>query len=97
MIKWTTPTIMCHIPSDLIFDYAILTLKQNTYVIEKTVQFEEVQEGCFPVYFTQEETGGFQRNVKVEAQLNLMKDDVRLATRVVDLMISKNLHDEVIE
>lgn len=96
MIKWTTPTLKCTIPSELIFDYILLTIKQGNTKIEKTIQSSEVSEGEFNVTFTQEETGQLSKG-KVEVQLNLMNGITRLATSIVELELTKNLHDEVIE
>lgn len=96
MIKWTTPTLKCTIPSDLVFDYILLTLKQGNTVIEKEIQSSEVEEGVFNVFFTQEETGQLAKG-RVEAQLNIMNGNTRLATNIVELMLNKNLHDEVID
>lgn len=95
MIKWTTPTITCTIPSNLEFEYIILTLKQNDIVINKTIQSEEVQYGKFDVTFTQEETGQFSTLFGIEAQLNIVNGEQRLATQIEILSMSKNLLNEV--
>jgi len=97
MIPWTTPSLNCKIPKDLIFDYLIITFLQSNIKIEKTVDFSQVKDGCFTVNFTQEETGKFKKNSCVEAQINFMCDDVvRMGTEIVTLKVCRNLHDEVI-
>lgn len=96
MIKWTTPTLKCTIPNDLQLDYVLLTLKQNSIAIEKRIEAANITDGVFEVYFTQEETGQFYKNMSIEAQLNIMHGETRLATNIVQLKITENLHDEVI-
>ena len=95
MVKWTTPTLRCNIPAEIEFDYIILTLLQGNTKIEKTIT--EVVDNSFDVFFTQEETSQFSTYKPVQAQLNLMKGGTRLATNIVDLDVSINLHDEYIE
>ncbi len=98
MIKWTTPTLCCSIPNDITFDYLLLTLKQGSILIEKTIDKGQVDEdGNFSVVLTQEETGSFDRFNKIEAQLNIIFEDTRMATNIVDIQFTQNLHDEVIE
>lgn len=104
MIKWTTPTLRCYIDEGLTFDYLIFTLKSNTSLVEKTFQFDEIQKetiegenvAYFDVTLEQEETGGIVGS-NCEAQLNIMSGDSRLATNIIQLSVSKNLHNEVIE
>lgn len=96
MIKWTTPTLKCTIPSDLQLDYVLLTLKQNNTAIEKRIESSEITDGVFEVYFEQEETGQFLKNSLIKAQLNIMYGETRLATNIVELKIVENLHDEVL-
>ena len=96
MIKWTTPTLKCTIPSDLQLDYVLLTLKQNNTAIEKRIESSEITDGVFEVYFEQEETGQFLKNSLIKAQLNIMHGETRLATNIVELKIVENLHDEVL-
>lgn len=97
MIKWTTPTLICSIPTNLEFDYIILTLKQNEVVLNKRIEKEEVNLGRFEVQFTQEETAMFDVLFNVEAQLNIINGHNRLSTNIETLLITKNLYDEVIE
>ena len=97
MIKWTTPNLKITIPSDIEFDYLLLTLKQGNNLIEKRVESNEIEDGTFLVNYTQEETGSLIRNSKIQAQINFMAGDTRMATNIVELMITENLHDEVIE
>lgn len=96
MIKWTTPSIKCTIPDGLEFDYILLTIKQGEYVIEKNIDAESVVDNSFVVFFTQEETSGFQLFTPIEAQLNVMRQGVRIATNIDTLRIEKNLHDDYI-
>lgn len=95
MIKYTTPTLKCTIP-DIDFDDILLTLSQGNTILEKIIEKESVVDNQFDVYLTQEETGMFRVNQDIEAQLNIFKDEDRLATNIVKIKITKNLHDEVI-
>ena len=95
MIKWTTPTLKCTIPSGIEFDYILLTLMQDDVVIEKKV--DTVVDDTFEVFFTQEETSRFSLYKSVQAQLNIINGGIRMATNIVELGISKNLHDSIIE
>jgi hypothetical protein len=95
MIKWTTPTLKCTIPEGIEFDYILLTLMQDDVVVEKTIT--DVVDNTFEVFFTQEETSLFKLFKKIEAQLNIINGEVRMATNIVELGITKNLHDSLIE
>lgn len=97
MIKWTTPTIKCTIPDGLDFDFILFTLKQGDYLIEKNIYPEQVEDNAFSVFFTQEETSRFQLYTQIEAQLNVMKNGVRIATNISSLCIERNLHDDYID
>lgn len=97
MIKWTTPTLKCNIPEGLEFDYILLTLKQGKIVIEKTIEKESVIDNAFSVFFSQDETSLFAESIIINAQLNIMYGNTRQATNIVDLKITRNLHDEYIE
>lgn len=96
MIKWTTPTLKCTIPSDLEVDYVILSLRQDNVLLEKTIDKAEIENGVFYVTYSQIGTGRFNHDKKVEAQLNIMNGDTRIATNIIELKITKNLHPEVI-
>lgn len=96
MIKWTTPTIKCTIPNDLIFEYIILTLRQSNIKVEKRVNFEDVTDGVFYAHFEQKDTSKFNKEYKVKAQLNIMHGDTRLATNIIELKMGENLHDELL-
>lgn len=96
MIKWTTPTLKCNIPEGIEFDYIILTLKQYGTLLEKTIQYSEVVDNSFSVTFTQEETTMFQLNQGIDCQLNIIEGNIRKATNITTLRITRNLHDEVI-
>lgn len=96
MIKWTTPSLKCTIPKEVVFDYILLTLVQGNITLEKTIQSGDVTDGEFIVTFTQEETGQFNFNLAVNAQLNIINGEQRLATNIVQMQVSKNLHNEVI-
>lgn len=97
MIKWTTPSLKCTIPEGIDFDYILMTLTQGNIVLEKTINASDVVDNSFTVFFTQEETGSFKTDIKVRCQLNLMYGSTRLATNIVDLSITQNLHNEVID
>lgn len=99
MIKWTTPTLTCSIPEGVDCDYVILTIRQGSVAIEKTVMAADITNGQFSVTFTQSETGQLDAGSIgscVEAQLNIIKDDTRAATNIVQMEICKNLHDQSI-
>lgn len=96
MIKWTTPRVKCTIPEDLPLDYVLLTLKQNSLVMEKTIPAEEITDGIFYVVFTQEETSRFNIGFPIEVQVNIMSGSTRLASRILQVTATNNLHDEVI-
>lgn len=96
MIRWTTPTLTCSMPDGITCDYVILTIRQGDLLIEKTIQSSEITEDVFSVTLTQSETGSLIAHLPCEAQLNIVKDDVRLATNVVELEIDINLHNEAI-
>lgn len=98
MIKWTTPTLKCTIPNDLTFEYLIITFLQNTKkIIEKRIDYSDVTDGSFEITLSQEETGMFYKDVAIEVQLNIMQGETRMATNIVQLIITKNLHDEEIQ
>ena len=98
MIKWTTPTLKCTIPNDLTFEYLIITFLQNSKkIIEKRIDYSDVIDGSFEITLSQEETGMFYKDVAVEVQLNIMQGETRMATNIVQLIITKNLHDEEIQ
>lgn len=96
MIKWTTPRVKCTIPSDLPLDYVLLTLKQNSLVMEKTIPAEEITDGIFYVTFTQEETSQFNIGYPIEVQINIMSGSTRMASRILQVAATTNLHNEVI-
>lgn len=96
MIKWTTPTLVCSVPEGIEFDYILLTLKQGQVAIEKRIDPDAVTDNEFSVFFTQYETSQFNLVNVVEAQLNIMHGETRLATNIIELKIARNLHDELI-
>lgn len=96
MIKWTTPRLKCTIPQDLPLDYVLLTLKQGAVVLEKKILSQEIEDGIFYVTLSQEETSLFNVGLSINAQVNIMSGDTRLASRVLNLTATKNLHDEEI-
>lgn len=99
MFKGTTPTFIFTLPND--FDATdaskiIVTLSaKNVPVIEKTGKDLEVTEHTISVYLSQEET--FRMPVgDVQAQINfLYADGSRVATNIVRIEWSRNLHNEV--
>lgn len=97
MVKWTTPTVKCTIPDELPLDYLILTLKQDAVLLEKKVMAEEIEEGVFYVTFSQEETSLFDFGKKIKVQVNIMSGSTRLASRILEIMATCNLHEGVIE
>lgn len=96
MIKWTTPTLAITIPSDLMFDYLILTLKGAKATYDKRVEYSEVTEGQFEVTLSQEETGTFMSGERVEAQINFFYDEKRIATYPQMLYVTKNLLNKAV-
>lgn len=95
-IPWTTPSLNCKIPKDLIFDYLYITFLQSNIKIEKIIEYSQVEEGCFTITLSQEETGKFKKNSCVEVQCNIMCDNVRIGTSIAILKVCRNLHDEII-
>lgn len=95
MRKWTTPSFKCTIPSDVQFDYIIVTFQQNCHKLEKTILPSEVEEGIFYLNFTQEESAMFETG-NVEVECNFMLGDVRMASGLETIYVKKNLHDELI-
>lgn len=99
MIQWTTPTLTCTIPEGLECDYVILTLMQGSTKVEKQIAAADISDNQFEVTLTQAETGQFEKTnlySVIEAQLNIVKGTTRLATNIVQLSLTKNLHDEAI-
>ena len=97
MIKWTTPTLKCTIPKEIVCDYILLTISQGSAFVEKEIPGANIEEGVFYVVLNQEETSKFKTNQYAYAQLNIMKGNKRLGTNKVQLMVDSNLHNEVIE
>lgn len=93
MIKWTTPSLKCTIPKEVVFDYIILTLVQGDITLEKKIQSSDVTDGEFIVTFTQEETGQLNFKLEVNAQLNIINGEQRLATNIVQMGVTRNLID----
>lgn len=96
MKKWTTPSVKCTIPKELPLDYVLLTLKQDAIKIEKKVMANEVKDGVFYVSFTQEETSMFDAGKKIQVQVNIMSGNTRLASRILEVVATCNLHDGVL-
>lgn len=96
MKKWTTPSVKCTIPNELPLDYVLLTLKQDAIKIEKKVMASEVEDGVFYVTFTQEETSLFDVGKKIKVQVNIMSGNTRLASRILEIVATCNLHDEAL-
>lgn len=97
MIKWTTPTLNCTIPSDITGDYVLLTLLCECSIVERKITFDEITDGKFVVVLSQEETAMFDVGDTVQAQVNVMSGGVRLASNILTLKVGKNLHDGVLE
>ena len=96
MIKWTTPRLKCNIPSDIPLDYVLLTLKQGGIVIEKNISADQIEDGTFYITLSQEETSLFNLGLSISAQVNIMSGTTRLASKILELTATKNLHDEEI-
>lgn len=96
MIKWTTPRLKCSIPPELPLDYVLLTLSQGGTKIERTIDASQLEDGIFCVTLTQEETALFNLGYSINAQVNIMSGSTRLASKILNLTATKNLHDEVI-
>lgn len=97
MIQWTTPTLNCTIPSDVTGDYILLTLSTECgKKVERKIDFADIVDGKFTVVLTQEETAFFKEGSTVSAQINLIEDNLRLASNILQLRVTRNLHDEVI-
>jgi hypothetical protein len=97
MNKWTTPTLEMTVPKGLDFDWLLVTFEQLNYKIEKIVDASAVVDNKFYVTFSQEETGQFKTNSKVEVQVNIMNGTERQATLPDELVVTKNLHDAYID
>lgn len=97
MIKWTTPTLTCNIPEGIEYEYILLTLMQGSTVIEKQIDKNQIVSNQFSVFFTQDDTSKLQPARIVEAQLNIINGGTRLATNIIQLQATKNLHDSYIE
>lgn len=97
MIKWTTPTLECNIPADITGDYVLLTLACECSIIERQISFDEITDGAFQVVLTQKETAMFNVGDTVQAQVNVMSGNVRLASNILSLKVSRNLHDGILE
>lgn len=99
MYKGTTPTFIFTFPED--FDPTeaskiIVTLSaKGVPVLEKTGEDLTVDETTVSVYLSQEES--FRMPVgEVQAQINLLyADGSRVATNIVRIDWSRNLHNEV--
>lgn len=96
MIKRTTPRIKCTIPPDMPLDYVLLTFKQNGIKLEKKILAGNIEDGVFYVTLTQEESQQFKIGFPIEVQVNIMSGSTRLASRVLQIEATKNLHDEII-
>ena len=97
MIKWTTPRVKCTIPADLPLDYVLLTMKQDSIKLEKKIMADQIEDGVFYVTFTQEETSMFDLWKEIQVQVNIMSGSTRMASRILIVTATHNLHNEVIE
>lgn len=103
MIQFTTPTWNMRLfkpdktlYTDIVFDYILLTIISECSIIEKTIPFDQYDEGIFSVHFSQAETGQLKVGEICEAQLNVMAGGERIATKTKRIQVSKNLHKAVI-
>lgn len=90
MIRWTTPTLDVKIP-DVAFDYLILTLKSGSGEINKEIQSSDVADGKFSVTLSQKESSMFAAGTYVDAQINFIDGENRLATNRQSLYVAENL------
>ena len=111
MRRYTTPTLPitikkkvgedeCGRPiyedaTDLVFDYLLFSLKDETHRIDKRVEFSQVEAAKFIVRFTQEETGSFD-GVIARAEINFFTGSTRLGTLIKSINLDENLIDEVV-
>lgn len=102
---FTTPTLNIHIrkkdgspATDLEFEYLIFTIKSldKKTRLDKRVESSEVSEGSFVIELTQEETGMFEPDATVEAEINIFNGNKRLGTLIKSLSLDNNLIDEVV-
>lgn len=82
--------------TDLVFDYLIFTMKDETHRIDKRVDFAQVQDAKFTVRFTQEETGSFD-GIQARGEINFFTGETRVATAIQTINLAENLINEVIE
>lgn len=97
MIRWTTPTLECTIPTDIDFDYLILTIKCGEAEIDKEVQASEVTDGEFSITLTQAESSLFPAGAFVSAQINFIDGGTRFASKRESLYVSENLYNREIK
>lgn len=97
IIQWTTPTLELSVPEGIEFDWLMLTFKQDEYQIDKIVDGSAVVDNKFSIFFTQEETSGFDKDYIVKAQINMMKGEQRIATTKAQLEVDDNLYDAYID
>ena len=103
MRRFETPTLPITlrykdgtVASDLEFDFLLLTIKNDSYKLEKRVEYADVSEGKFNIEFTQEETGALIDGTIYEMQLNIMVNEDRIVTDIKSGKVERNLHNEVI-
>lgn len=102
---FTTPTLNIHIrkkdgspATDLEFEYLIFTIKSldGKTRLDKRMESSEVSEGSFVIELTQEETGMFEADETLRAEINFFNADKRLATLIKATSMDDNLIDEVV-
>ena len=99
MRRGTTPTLRCKIRGIRVseLDQVWITIRQKSYEVTKTLEDIIVNDfnNAFDVYLTQEETLGFHTG-EVRVQLRALKDDVAIASNIVDSEMKKILKEGVI-
>ena len=104
MIRYTTPSLSINLIdnkgnllNDFVFDYLVVTIKSKDGIeINKKVPFADVTEANFTIEFTQDETGQLMENNPIDIQINIWKQNDRIASHIKHLPSSRNLLDRVI-
>lgn len=102
--QYTTPTLNITIKhkdgmiaDDLVFDYLIFSLRSKCYRIDRQVDYEDVVDGVFQIEFTQEETSKMKLHDEIEMELNFFYNDKRFATNIKEMVVDRNLLNQVID
>lgn len=101
MIEATTPTLTLTLPNNIDLtdaDEIYVTFSQFDVALTKTLgeKVVLVSPNVIAVTLTQEETLKFVADRIVDVQVNMMINDVRIATEIGHVLITQNLIPEVI-